>query len=361
MTIRKTGAILCSALFAAALAAGRSAAMDQEFYVNTYRGIGTVSARGQRSAGMGRTGAGLADGAASLGVNPAGLGAFTGYAVEGGLGVDWLDDGVDSTDQTAFQLGGAASLETWRPSGKPNQSVGALIRVESFSGAGGVGMERKQTGLAAGYGIHLLEDLVAGVSVALFDGDWKAPGNSVPFERSFTGGEFKVGGIYRVSDQMTVGGAAGYSTGSFNEKALNVGLGRAGSGDLNRWNLQAGVGYQLYDETLLAGDLWYDSLRTEASDWLDERNRAWGLSMGIEQQVLPDTLALRGGLYYDKTKYSSSGLVNLFGAAPGDFSKGRFGFTAGAAVKLYGFDIGYSLDVNTRGDVKNLLDVSAEW
>lgn len=361
MKTRKFGVILCLALSAAAFAAGRASAMDKEFYVNTYRSIGTVNARGQRSAAMGRTGAGLADGAASLGVNPAGLGAFTGYAVEGGVGVDWLDDGVDNVTQTTFRLGGAVSLESWRPSGKPNQSLGAMLYTEHYSGAGDIDMKRNQTSVVGGYGIHLLDDLVAGASAALFDGDWKAPGNSLPFERSFTGGEFKVGAIYRASDQLTFGGVGGYSTGSYNEKTLNHRLGQSGSGNLNRWNIQAGVGYQLCDETLLAGDLWYDNLRTKAkTNWLDERNRAWGLSMGIEQHVLPDTLALRGGLYYDHTKYNSSGVVSLLDGGT-DYSKGRFGFTAGAAVKLFSFDIGYSLDVNTRGDVKNLFDISAEW
>lgn len=359
MTIRHLTHLFGLALVLAALLPGGTAnGLDKEFYVNTYRSIGTVNARGQRSAAMGRTGAGLADGAASLAINPAGLGAFTGYAIEGGVGVDWLDDGSDSTDQNTFRLGGAASLERWRPHGGPNQTVGAMVYHEKYNGATGSDMGRKQTSFTGGYGIHLMDDIVAGVSASLFDGDWDASYTNVPFQRSFTGGEFKVGAIYRASDQLTFGGVLGYSVGSYNEKGPNAPA--SSSGNLNRWDIQAGVGYQLCDETLLAGDLWYDNMRTKIDPWLHERNRAWGLSLGIEQQVLPETLALRGGLYYDHTSYSSHGLVTMFDQGR-DFSKSRFGFTAGAAVNLYGVNLGYSLDINTKGDVKNLFDISAEW
>ncbi len=63
-------------LLLAATATARAG--DGEFYVNTYRSIGTVSPMSGRSRSMGRSGRGLADGVASLGVNPAALGAFTG-------------------------------------------------------------------------------------------------------------------------------------------------------------------------------------------------------------------------------------------------------------------------------------------
>ncbi len=350
--MRKSSTMLAAFFAASLVLSGIAYSMDSEFYVNTYRSVGTVSARGQRSAGMGRTGAGIADGVSSVAINPAGLGAFTGYGVEGGVGFDWLDDGVDSANQASFRLGGALSLEAWHPSGGMNQTVGGLVATESFSGAGGVDMKRSQTSITGAYGAHVMEDLVVGVSASLFDGSFKAGSSPVPFDRNFTGGEFKVGGIYRISDQMTAGGVLGFSTGSYNEKAYYA-LDH-GSGNLNRWNLRGGVGYQLSDETLLAGDLWYDRMKTEISNWIDESDSAWGLSAGIEQQVLPDVLALRGGLYYEHNSYSSNGIYSMLDTGK-DYGKSRVGFTAGAAVRVY------SLDVNTKGDIKNLLDISAEW
>ncbi len=333
--------------------------MDKEFYVSTYRQIGKTASMGQRAAAMGHTGAGIADGAASLAINPAGLGAFVGYAVEGGVGFNWLDDGVDDVTQGTFRVGGALSLESWKPSGRCNQAVGAQVDYSKFSGATDASIKHENTGLTLGYGVHVMPDLVVGASAALYDTKFEAGAGNLPFDRKSTGGEFKVGGIYRLSDQMTAGGVFGFSTGSYNEKAAYA-VG-SGSGDLTRWNIQAGLGYQICDETLLAGDFWYDNLRTELkNNILDERNKAWGLSLGIEQQVLPDTMVLRGGLYYDHTSYNANGIVSMF-TDGNNFSKGRVGFTAGAAIKLYSFDLGYSLDVSTKGDIKNLLDISAEW
>lgn len=366
MTTRATLTALVLAAAILPLASARG--MDREFYVNTYRSIGVSPVQGKRSASMGKTGAGIADGVASININPAGLGAFTGYGVDAGIGYDWLDDGVDSANQTSFRLGGAVSIEAWRPSGRSNQTLGAMLYTQKFKDAGEVDMGRDQKGFTLGYGLHLAENLVAGASASLYDGDWSAKRTPAPFDRGFTGGEFKVGAIYRFSDKMTGGGVLGYSTGSYNEKGQYA-FGN-GSGSLNRWNVKTGVGYQIYDETLLAGDLWYDNMHTQVGNNnsgnvspLEERNRAWGLSLGIEQQVIPDLLALRGGTYYDRTSYSASGPATslLFPRESTDFGKSRFGFTAGAAVKVFSFDIGYSLDINTKGDIKNLFDVSAEW
>lgn len=334
-----------------------------EFYVNTYRSIGSVSPKGIRSSGMGGAGRGLADGAASLGVNPAALGALQGSDVDVGLGYDWLDDGYDDTDQVTFRLGGAVSLESWKPTGGPNQAIGGLLYTQSYSGASNVKMKRDQTGVLMGYGLHLMDDVLAGVSVALYDGKWKSDpvdaGGSVYLDRKFTGGDFKVGALYRFCDETTMGGTLGYSTASFKDKAAYAT--GSGSGSLDRWSIGMGMAHQYAEETLLLGDLWFDRVKTDIPGAIDERNTAWGLSVGVEQQVLPEVMALRGGLYYDHTSYKSSGDVTFLNNGAKSFSKGRFGITAGVGVKVYSFDIGYSLDVNSGGDVKNLLDLSTEW
>ena len=345
-------------------------AEEGEFYVNTYRGIGSVSPRGARSNAMGRSGRGLADGVASLGVNPAALGAFTGTAYDVNLGYDWLDDGYDDTDQITFKLGGAVNLDRWQSTSGPNQAIGGFLHTQNYSGAANVSMKREQTSVLMGYGLHLMDDLLGGVSVALFDGKWTSSQRMVDdgaggtvadpsyLDRSFIGGDFKLGGIYRVSDVTTLGGTLGYATGSFKEKAE---YGRAaGSGSLDRYSIGAGVAHQYCDDTLVLGDLWYERTKTDVPGVLHESNKAWGLSVGVEQQVIPDMMALRGGLYYDRTSYSGGkGTVSFVNG--NSFSKGRFGVTAGVGIKLYQFDLGYSLDVNSGGDVKNLLDFSAEW
>ncbi|MDR1519915.1 MAG: hypothetical protein LBU23_07215, partial [Planctomycetota bacterium] len=82
-----------------------------EFYVNTYRGIGSVAPKGARAAALGGAGRGLADVAASLGANPAALGALDRMDIGAALGYDWLDDDFDDVSQTTFRLGGAANLE----------------------------------------------------------------------------------------------------------------------------------------------------------------------------------------------------------------------------------------------------------
>ena len=360
---KRVGVVL---VMAALVAFAAGAAEQDEFYVNTYRSIGTVSPRGVRSNAMGRTGRGLADGVSSLGVNPAALGAFTGSSVEGGLGYDWLDDGYDDVDQVTFRLGGAVNLERWNPCSGPNQAVGGLIYTENYSGAANVSMKREQTGVLMAYGLHLMDNLLGGISVALFDGKWNSSqqmtsaGTLNPYylDRKFIGGDFRVGGLYRLSDETTLGGTLEYATGSFKEKAEYAS--GAGSGSINRYNLGFGVAHQYTEDTMVMGDIWYDNLRTDVPGVLKERNKAWGIGAGVEQKVIPEVMALRGGLYYDRTSYSSSGRASS-AVGPRSYSKGRFGMTAGVGVKLYNFDVGYSLDVNTGGDVKNLLDVSAEW
>ncbi len=347
-------------LLAVPLAPDSRAGDSGEFYVNTYRSIATVSPKGTRSMAMGGAGRGLADGVASLGVNPAALGAFADKAVEIGLGYDWLDDGYDDADQVSFRLGGAVSLERWKPSGGPNQAIGGLLETKNYSGAAGVGMKRDQTGVLMAYGLHLMDNLLGGASVALYDGKWKSdqqPGSTVYLDRKFTGGDFRLGALYRLSDETTLGGTLGYATGSLRERAAYAA--NAGSGSIDRYNIGVGIAHQYGEDTLVLGDIWYDRLKSDVPGILKEDNKAWGLSVGVEQKVIPEVMALRGGLYYDHTSYSSGGTASFVNG--GSFSKGRFGLTAGVGVKLYSFDLGYSLDVNSGGDVKNLLDVSAEW
>ncbi len=340
---------------------------DGEFYVNTYRSVGTVSPQSIRSSSMGRAGRGLADGVNSLGINPAAMGAFKGTGFDVSVGYDWLDNGQDDTGQTTFKLGGAVSLDRWQSNAGPNQAIGALLNIEGFSDGGTRGMERDQTGVLMAYGLHLMDDLLAGVSVALYDGTWKSKsgltdpaGAALAYmDRSFTGGDFKVGGIYRFSEETTLGGTLNYSTGSWKEKGDYAAAVNAGSGDLTRYGLGAGIAHQYSDETLVLADIWFDRVKSDVPEALKEDAKSWGLSVGVEQEVIPEMMALRGGLYYDKTSYSSSGATTFF---TGDsYSKGRFGITAGLGVKLYGWDFGYSLDINSGGDVKNLLDVSTEW
>lgn len=355
---------MSAALLAGVLGAW-AGAEDGEFYVNTYRSIGNVAPKSIRSVGMGGAGRGLADGVHSLGVNPAALGAFQGTQYDVALGYDWLDDGIDSTDQVSFKVGGAVNLDRWSREAGANQAIGALLHTQNFSGAGQFSMERSQTAVLAGYGIHLMDDMLAGVSVALFDGKMESSSVVLPdgtlsseLKRKFTGGDFHVGGIYRVRDETTVGGTLGYTTGSLKEKGAYAAGG--GSGSLDRFSLGIGVAHQYTDATLLLGDLWYEKMSSEIPGILNESNKAWGLSVGVEQKVIPDFLALRGGLYYDSTSYSGAGPVaDIVGAD--SYSKGRFGITAGVGVKLYNFDLGYSLDINSGGDVKNLLDVSSAW
>ncbi len=356
---------LVTALVIVLAAAWAARAEDGEFYVNTYRSIGTVSPIGGRSAAMGRAGRGLADGVASLGVNPAALGAFTGTEVDASLGLDWLDDGGDSTDQVTFRLGGAVNLDRWSRTKGNNQAVGALLHTQNYSGAAGIDMARSQTGVLMGYGLHLMDDVLAGVSVALYDGKWDANAReglaaSSDMQRSFTGGEFKVGAVYRLQEETTVGGTIGYSTGSFKDKGAYALTAEAGSGSLDRWNIGVGVAHQYTDVTLLLADIWYDRMKTDIPGTLAESNKSWGLSVGVEQRVIPELLALRGGLYYDKNSYSGGNDTVSF-VEGNAFSKGQFGVTAGVGLKLYNFDLGYSLDINSGGDVKNLLDFSTAW
>lgn len=362
MKRRLVWATLPLVLAAVAAPAGEDA---DEFYVNTLRSVGRVAPTGARSSAMGGSGRGLADGVASLGVNPAAMGAVRGSGFDASLGYDWLDDGRDDTGQTTFKVGGAVSLDRWRHDAGPNQAIGGLLHTMRYSGAGVNGMKRDQTGVLAAYGIHLLDDLLAGVSVAVYNGKWDsmaglvdAGGNAVPdLDRKFIGGDFRVGGLYRLSGQTTLGGTVEYSTGSWKERGVYAG--DAGSGDLSRYGLGVGVAHQYCDETLILGDIWFDRMKADVPGVIKEDVKSWGLSTGVEQEVIPEMMALRGGLYYDRVSYSGRGSARM--VSGNSFSKGRFGITAGVGLRLYGWDFGYALDVNSGGDVRNTLDVSAEW
>ena len=357
-------AVVAAAL--AVMAGGGAAAGDSgEFYVNTYRKLGIVAPKGIRSSAMGGGGRGLADGVASLGLNPAALGALIEAEADAALGYNWLDDGYDDATETVFRLGGAANLERWGGIGGRNQAIGAALESKKFNEAAGIGMSRDQMGILAAYGLQLADNLLGGVGVGLFDGSWNSgvftPGSSpgVSLDREFTGGDFRAGGLYRLGDEITLGGTFGYAVGSFREKAAYSGEG--GSGRLSRVSAGFGVARSYGEDTLVIGDVWYERFRTSVPDTLDESATSWGLSLGVERLVIPETMALRGGVYYDHVSYSGTGRNGLVMVKNGDFGKGRFGLTAGAGVRLYSFNLGYSLDVNSGGDVKNLLDVSAEW
>lgn len=365
-------ALLGFILALAALLPTTARGENGEFYVNTYRSIGTISPIGVRETAMGGTGVGLADGVASLGQNPAALGAFKGSAIDAALGFDWLVDDKDNTTQITFKLGGAMNIDRWSNCTSNNQAIGGLIYTEGFSGAGHTDMKRSQWGVLGGYGIHLLDNLLVGVSVAFFDGKWSAtaweapPHITVPaIDRKFIGGEFKVGGLYRIQDETTVGATVGFSTGSFKDRAVYAES--ADSGTLQRYSLGVGIAHQLTDVTLLSGDIWYKRVQTNLPlinsqpSFLKEHDNSWGVAAGIEQQIICDVLALRGGMYYDHTSYGSEGTGNPPFVPNGRYSRGRVGFTAGLGVKLYDWDMGYAMDVNTRGDVKNMLDVTKVW
>ncbi len=344
---------------------------EGEFYVNTYRSIGSISPLGVKEMAMGRSGVGLADGVASLGQNPAALGAMQGAGMDASLGFDWLADDGDGTTQFTFKLGGAVNLDRWSKRSCNNQAIGGLVYSEGFSGAGPgtMDMKRQQLGVLGGYGIHLLDNMLVGVSVALFDGKWSSRDFTYPssqtavkaMDRKFIGGDFKVGGLYRLRDETTLGATVGFATGSYKDGAEYANAATA-SGTLQRFSISGGVAHQLGEETLLLGDLWFKRMQSDIPSILKESDNSWGISAGVEQQVIPDMLALRGGLYYDHTAYSSStsNAANLF-VPGGNYSKGRAGFTAGVGVKLYGWDMGYGLDINTGGEVKNMLDVKKEW
>ncbi|MDR1533747.1 MAG: hypothetical protein LBU64_01410 [Planctomycetota bacterium] len=349
----------------AAAAAAAGAGDSGEFYVNTYRGLGALSPPGLRAAAMGGGGRGLADGAASLGRNPAALGALGGSEFMADLGYDWLDDGYDDAGQTTFRLGGAVNLERWGGTGRANQALGGWLDTRKFTDAAGSGMARDQTGILAAYGLQLTNDLLGGVSVGIFDGSWTSgdfspvPGRTLSLDRGFTGGDFKLGGLYRLADDLTLGGTLTYGLGSLRERAAYAA--GSGTGSLRRLGAGFGAARQYGEDTLFAGDLWFERVSSSLSGTLDERASAWGLSLGVEQRVIPETLALRGGLYYDHVSYTGSSPLGHALVENGSFGKGRFGVTAGAGVRLYSFNLGYSLDVNSGGDVKNLLDVSAQW
>lgn len=333
---------------------------DQEFYIRTRRTVAETTTPGVRARSMGGSYVALANGAESVGENPAGLGALTGKSLAGGVSFDWLDDGADNTTRTTVVGGGAMSLEKWLPEGGCNQSLGIMYRGNSTTGAGGVNMDDKQGQLTFAYGAHLLEDFLVGAAVTIFDGDWTANDAYSPYDRKYTGGEFRLGGIYRAADSLTVGGTLSYAAGSYrNNQTMNYySYTPHSSGDLRRWNARGGVGYQLCDDTLLAGDVAYSWLKTDLPGLANEKQSDWTFSGGIENQVLPDLLALRGGLYYRTSSFSATG--SYLHTLP-SVSTSYWGFTAGAGLRVRSIDLGYSLDVNTQGDIGNLLSISSDW
>lgn len=347
---------LLTLCLAAALCSSAGAG-EEEFYVNTLRTLGSVEYKSLRGMAMGGTGRGLADGVASMGTNPAALGAMAGAEFDVAVGYDWLDDGSNDANQTTFRLGGAVNLERiYSGASGPNQAVGAQFFTQRYSKGADRNMKREQTAIQLAYGLHATDDIVAGVSLGIFDGKWKADqkADHLAMDRKFSGGDFKVGGIYRWSDDTTIGGTVRYTTGSLKEKAA---WHNDGSGTLSRFGIGLGVAHQYTDTTLLMGDIWYERTTADLPSTLKETDKSWGLAVGIEQEVLPEIMVLRGGLYYDKSNYTSSGKARTCK----NFSKGRAGLTAGVGFTLYDFKLGYSVDVNNRGDVKNLVDISTEW
>ena len=366
----RTGLRLALAAGAMALsaAAGESAPVppEMEVFVRTHGSLGESRVASTRSRGMGGAYAALVDGAGSVQENPAALGAFCGKSVGGGLAFESVEDANDTTKITTINIGGAFSLNPYLDADAPNQSVGVAYKTSSYDNLGGASRSGKfdDSGITFAYGRTFGPNILAGASVSIVNDEyaWKA-WKTMPYEAreyEVTGGEFLLGGLYRASDVVTIGGVASYATGRARERvryqqeddfALET-------GDFRRWRLRGGASWQAAEQTLVTGDLEYAATQMEfdpggSADVRRSKSKSAAIMAGVEQELLPESLVLRGGIYGKQEKFSA-----------GDASYDKlsyWGFNAGVGARVKSVDLNYTLDVRTTGDIGHFFGMQYDW
>lgn len=349
----------CAATVAFAWSAA-AADGDNEYFIRTAAKVGQTHQPSVRAQGMGGAYTALSDGAASIGQNPAALGAMTGRGVEVMLGVADVDNGSSSSTEMVYRVGAATSLNAYFPSGR-NQSIGAAYTRRDLDKSYATG-EFDQDVLALSYASNYGADLLWGVTLAAVDGEHKYQYNAAgDMDRNtYSAGELTVGALYRLGDDFTVGGLAGYGGGSARSRRTEVASGTHSreSGDLDLYFLRLGAAWQIAPTTLLAGDLgWRQSKMSY--DTRGRKTTEVDVAVGIEHMLIPEKLVGRAGVNWHRTSLTPEGSAvdRVAAKETDDF----VAFTAGVGARLRSADINYTIDLRTNGDFGNYFSAQFDF
>jgi hypothetical protein len=328
----------------------------EEFYTKASRALHENRTVSPRARAMGGSYAALANGASGVVENPAALGAQTDREAILDLGFTDVEGDGESMDIVSINVGGAFNINARNPHYWPRDNVG--------NHTWGVVYHRADVTVSS---TDTVEGDIQGITLAYgrsFRGGRYFGGLAFDYTRGdITGDDFftriwdrwsvRAGGIVRPVERLALGAVIelGGLSGGRDDRPFDT------PSKSTAWEFRSGASYEVSDMLLLVGDIGYRKIQQEQREGglqLEEHS-IWRYSAGLEASVVPDTLALRGGLYYLHDSFNVENLLM------GDTVDDVVGVTAGGSYYLDGFDFGYTLDADFDGDWSHLFRIEYDW
>ncbi len=334
---------------------GGLSAGEDEFHVRRHRAMYWNQHMSQRARGLGGSFAALSNGASGVNENPAGLGAQTDREISFDLGFDEVDKGGDHATLISISAGGAFNINACAPEYFPrdnmgNMTAGFMLRHSEVNFSDNDGLESGLDGIALAYGRSFRGGkFYGGISFSYDEGDYNDDDRRIDTDIILW--EIKLGGIYRVSTDLAIGATMAFGRGNI----TGNGVLDSADGDRTLIELRVGAACQLTPETLLVADILRTSIDNDLEDDFDEEHSIWRLSAGIEHQLIPDSLRARGGLYYMHDSYYGRNAPSA--SMVDDYA----GITGGLSYFKDMFEVGYTLDIRTTGEVGHFLRFELDW
>ncbi len=340
----------------AAAAADADQKDSEKFDVRMHRQIYTQKSMSARARGLGGSYAALANGAAGVFENPAGLGAQTNRQGLFEISFDEIASGGRDAEIVNLLVGGAINLNATAPHYWPrehigNHTFGLMIRHTNIEVSGRDGLESDLTAFTVAYGRSFRGGaMFGGVSFSFGMGEYADDDRLIDQDPKVW--EFKVGAIVRPTQELSVGATLSLGRNTFKEHGRLV----QAKGHGYEFELRGGVAYEVDERTLVVGDIMHGTLENYMRGVsANNEHTLWKFSGGLERIVIPERVTVRGGLYYFLDSFDGR---NTFSERLVD---DWFGFTGGVSYYKDLFEFGYTLDIRTSGEVLHYFKVQIDW
>ncbi len=329
---------------------------DDEFFTKASRALHESETISPRARAMGGSYAALANGASGVYENPAALGAQTDREAILDLGFTDVEGDGNSMDIVSINVGGAFNINARNPHYWPRDNLGnhtwgvvyhrADVSLDSVDA-----LEGDIQGLTLAYGRSFRGGrFFGGLALDYTRGDITSDS---AFTRIWDRWAIRAGGIVRPFEPLALGATlelAGLSGGR-DDRPFDT------PNKSTAWAFRTGASYEASEMLLLVGDISYRKLQQEQREvgLQREEHSIWRYSAGLEASLVPDTFALRGGLYYLQDSFNVENLLM------DDTVEEVVGVTLGGSYYYEGFDIGYTLDADFDGDLSHLFRLEYDW
>ncbi len=346
-------------LFALAVCAGGTIARAveaEDFIRRNNRAMHESDIKSPRAQALGGSYAALSNGSSGVYENPASLGAMSTHEGLTDLAVKTIDGDGRSVDIIKVNVGGAFNINalspaTYRRGRVGNQSAGLFYQHTNHNySSEWDGREGGIHTFIGGWGRSFHGGrLFGGVSLGYNYGDNFADDDS--WNHEWRRWDLRVGGIYRHTRKLAIGGLVRLGFGSFdNDAGMTL-----DDGSIFLLEFRPGVSYQMAKRTLLASDLSIEYLKLEDGADREMGHTLVRWSAGVEQVLLPNYLTGRLGGYVENEQF------NTRLAGVGDENEADAGVTLGFSAYWRRLELGYTVDIPAHDDIEHNIRLEYDW